>query len=498
MFDQIERRKDISKSAYKAEVADLRNQLVVVQQALRHRDFPVIVVFAGVDGAGKHETVDLLNAWMDPRWLQTHAYGEPSDEERERPGFWRFWRDLPPNGIIGLYLSAWYSRPLLARVKERCSESDFSQRIEEINAFERTLIANGALILKYWMHLDKRSQRKRLESLSANRLTSWEVKPKDWEHWALYDRFIEVSRKLIRSTDMPDASWQMIDSSPERRRSLDVARSVLQSCNARLEQEHLEAVQTPPFNATPSPAALESLDLNRPVSRNTYKHELTSLHARLGPLQRAAREAGISTVLVFEGWDAAGKGGAIRRITNALDARHYQVIPIAAPTDEEHAHHYLWRFWRHLPRAGRITIFDRSWYGRVLVERIEGFCTDAAWQRAYREMNDFETTLAGANNVVCKFWVHISKEEQLNRFRERESIPYKSWKLTDEDWRNRERWDEYVHAVNDMVHHTDTEVAPWTLVEGNDKYFARLKVLRTVCDRLEAALGWINESQAAQ
>ena len=498
MFDQIERRKDISKSAYKAEVADLRNQLVVAQQALRHKDFPVIVVFAGVDGAGKHETADLLNAWMDPRWLRTHAYGEPSDEERERPEFWRFWRDLPPNGLIGLYLSAWYSRPLLDRVKERCSESDFRRRIEEINAFERTLIANGALILKYWMHLDKRSQRKRLESLSANRLTSWEVKPKDWEHWALYDRFIEVSRKLIRSTDTPSASWQMIDASPARRRSLDVARSLLESCNTRLSQDPVEPTQVPGFSTERTPAALESLDLDRPVSRDTYKHELSNLHARLGPLQRAAREAGISTVLVFEGWDAAGKGGAIRRITNALDARHYQVIPIAAPTDEEHTHHYLWRFWRHLPRAGRITIFDRSWYGRVLVERIEGFCTDAAWQRAYQEINDFETTLAGANNVVCKFWVHISKEEQLNRFRERENIPYKSWKLTDEDWRNRERWDEYVHAVDDMVHYTDTEIAPWTLVEGNHKYFARLKVLRTVCDRLEAALGWKRHGEAAQ
>lgn len=498
MFDQIERRKDISKTAYKAEVADLRNQLVVAQQALRHENFPVIVVFAGVDGAGKHESADLLNAWMDPRWLRTHAYGEPSDEERERPYFWRFWRDLPPNGIIGLYLSAWYSRPLLDRVKERCSETDFRRRIEEINAFERTLIANGALILKYWMHLDKRSQRKRLESLSANRLTSWEVKAKDWEHWALYDRFIEESRKLIRTTDTPNARWQMIDASAERRRSLDVARSVLDSCNAHLQQEHVEAAQTPAFNTARTPAALASLDLERPVSRDTYKHELSSLHARLGPLQRAAREASISTVLVFEGWDAAGKGGAIRRITNALDARHYQVIPIAAPTDEEHAHHYLWRFWRHLPRAGRITIFDRSWYGRVLVERIEGFCTQAAWQRAYQEINDFETTLAGANNVVCKFWVHISKEEQLSRFHERENIPYKSWKLTDEDWRNRERWDEYVHAVDDMVHSTDTEVAPWTLVEGNHKYFARLKVLRTVCDQLEAALGWTNNTQATQ
>jgi polyphosphate kinase 2 (PPK2 family) len=191
---------------------------------------------------------------------------------------------------------------------------------------------------------------------------------------------------------------------------------------------------------------------------------------------------------MFEGWDAAGKGGAIRRVTAALDARDYKVIPIAAPTDEEKAHHYLWRFWRHLSKAGRVTIYDRSWYGRVLVERIEGFASTEEWMRAYSEINDFEEQLIDSGMVLGKFWVHITKEEQAARFEARAQIPWKAWKLTEEDWRNRDKWDAYESAVNDMIERTSTRKAPWTLIEGNNKHFARVKVLETVCEKLETAL----------
>jgi polyphosphate kinase 2 (PPK2 family) len=205
-------------------------------------------------------------------------------------------------------------------------------------------------------------------------------------------------------------------------------------------------------------------------------------------LQRRAGKRGVSTILVFEGWDAAGKGGAIRRVTGSLDARDYQVIPIAAPNDEERAHHYLWRFWRHLSRAGRLTIFDRSWYGRVLVERVEGFATEAEYMRGYGEIDHFEEQLVTDGILLLKFWIHISKAEQLKRFRDRSRTSYKQWKITDEDWRNRKRWDDYTVAVNDMVARTSTKIAPWTLVEGNDKNFARIKVLRTLADRLDDRL----------
>jgi polyphosphate kinase 2 (PPK2 family) len=231
------------------------------------------------------------------------------------------------------------------------------------------------------------------------------------------------------------------------------------------------------------------LDMSQQLGKSDYKKQLQECQARLNQLHRKALKKKISTILVFEGPDAGGKGGAIRRITRALDARHYQVIPTAAPTDEERAHHYLWRFWRHLSRAGRIIIFDRSWYGRVLVERVEQLASEDEWRRAFAEINEFEEQLTDHGILLIKYWVHITKDEQLERFKAREQTPHKRWKLTEEDWRNRDRWEDYEWAVNDIVEHTSTTTAPWVLVEGNDKRFARIKVIRTFCDRLEAMLG---------
>jgi polyphosphate kinase 2 (PPK2 family) len=228
--------------------------------------------------------------------------------------------------------------------------------------------------------------------------------------------------------------------------------------------------------------------MTKSLTKEEYSEKLKKYQARLNLLHRKARSKKISTILVFEGWDAAGKGGAIRRTTAALDARDYQVIPIAAPTDEELAHHYLWRFWRHLGRAGRVTIFDRSWYGRVLVERIEGFAGEKEWRRSYAEINNFERELVEHGIVLLKFWVNITKDEQEARFKARQEISYKRWKLTEEDWRNRERWDDYEIAVNDMVGQTSTRIAPWVLVEGNCKRYSRIKVLKTICSRLEERL----------
>jgi len=228
--------------------------------------------------------------------------------------------------------------------------------------------------------------------------------------------------------------------------------------------------------------------MSQKASTKTFDTKLEALQGRLNRLHRRAENRGLSTILVFEGADAAGKGGAIRRVTAALDARSYQVIPVAAPTDEERAHHYLWRFWRHLSRAGRVTIFDRSWYGRVLVERVEGFATEPEWRRAYSEINEFENELVESGIVLVKFWLQITLDEQLRRFKAREKIRHKRWKLTAEDWRNRDKWPDYEHAVNEMVERTSTRLAPWTLVEANDKSFARLKVLKAACDTIEAAL----------
>jgi polyphosphate:AMP phosphotransferase len=501
VFEAAELGRKVSKEEYRARELALRQELLEVQNALHAAaTFPVLIVFAGVDGAGKGETVNLLNAWMDPRWLVTRAFGDPSDEEAERPEYWRFWRALPPRGRIGLFLSSWYSRPVLDRVNAAIDRAAFESRLNRITEFEQTLADDGALIMKFWMHLGKDAQEKRLRALEKDPLTRWRVARLDWKHWRMYDKFIEVAERTIRQTSHGNAPWMIVEGEDARYRSLTVGTAIRDAIRRHLDEAR-PATATPAMHNGPQPdgpstaapvarkvpSVLSRLDMTCTLTKAKARKSLERHQGRLNVLQRQAADRGLSTILVFEGWDASGKGGTIRRVTSALEARQYQVIPIAAPTDEERAHHYLWRFWRHLSRAGRVTIFDRSWYGRVLVERVEGFATEREWMRAYAEINQFENQLIQHGIVLVKYWLHVTQDEQLRRFRERETSPHKRWKLTDEDWRNRTKWDAYDAAVNDMIERTSTREAPWTLVESNDKSHARVKVLKTLCARLERA-----------
>jgi len=500
MFEAAELGRKISKKEFDAQAPDLRVKMLEMQQKLRKCDFPVIVVFAGVDGAGKSEAVNLLNEWMDPRWIVARAYGPPSDEERERPEFWRYWRDLPPKGQFGLFLSAWYTQPLLDNVFGRIGKAKLNDRLERIAGFERTLADDGALILKFWMHLDKKAQKKRLEKLQKHPFHHWKITKKDWDNWKRYDKFVTAAERIIMRTSTGGAPWHIVEGQDSRYRSLTVLTTIHDAVVAHMDQRTAEAAlrdkQRKRKPAAPAvqeavlgdATILSRLDMSQSVETDVYRRQLKLLRARLHKLYRKASDRKLSTVLVFEGWDAAGKGGAIRRMTTALDARDYRVPPFAAPTEEERAQHYLWRFWRQLERAGRFTVFDRSWYGRLLVERVEGFATEQEWRRAYAEINEFEAQLIEHGIVLMKYWVHIDKDEQERRFRARAETPYKRWKLTDEDWRNREKWDDYEQAVNEMVERTSTLNAPWTLIEGNDKKFARLKVIRELCRRLEKAV----------
>jgi len=505
MFEAAEVGRTLSKAKFKAQVPVLRAELLDAQGLLLQAPFPVIVLFAGVDAAGKGETVNLLNEWMDPHWIFTRGYADPSDEERERPRLWRYWRDLPPHGRIALFLSAWYSSPIRHRVARRISMAEFDAMLDEIAVFERALTDDGAIVLKFWMHLGKTAQKKRLREFERDPLSRWRVTKQSWKHWRMFDRFVAAADRAIRKTSTEQAPWQIVEGEDHHYRSIVVATAVRDAIRRGLERQPAASHPTPKAKATTKRRAraevgetlrnideefnvLDRLDMKQQLSRAKSKVAVEEQQGRLNLLQRKAAAKGVSTIVVFEGWDAAGKGGAIRRITAALDARDYQVIPIAAPTDEERVRHYLWRFWRQVPRAGRIAIFDRSWYGRVLVERVEGFATDAEWRRAYGEITHFEEHLVAHGILLVKFWIHITKEEQLKRFKERARIAHKRWKITDEDWRNRAKWGDYTLAVDEMVARTSTNIAPWTLVEGNDKYFARVKVLTTVADRMEAWL----------
>lgn len=500
MFETAELGRRVSRSHFKEQVPILRTELLKVQQQLRReKRFQVIIVFGGVDGAGKSETANRLNEWMDPRGMATHAFGRPTEDERDRPEYWRYWLELPPKGDIGIYLSAWYSRPMLDRVYGRSDLAAYDRDLSRIAAFEKELVDDGALILKFWMHLGKKAQKKRLNDLEKDPLTRWRVTEREKENWKMYDQFEIASDRLVHKTNTAETAWHIVEGEDANYRTLTVAGIVRDALQRKLQKDQQSARVAIPFVAETGargPNVLTNLDMQQKCAKKEYQVLLEKYQGRLNQLTLEARRQGLSTILVFEGADAAGKGGAIRRLVAALDAHSYKVIPIAAPTDEEKARHYLWRFWRHLPRAGRVTLFDRSWYGRVLVERIEGFASEAEWKRAYAEINDFEEQLVERGAVVLKYWIHISKEEQLQRFKARENTPYKRWKITDEDWRNREKWEEYEGAVNDMVTLTSTGIAPWTLVEGNDKRFARIKVLKTACERLQEALKAPKSSKA--
>lgn len=498
MFESANLQHAVAKAAYEREQAQLRAALLEAQYDL-HLDgrFPVLILIAGVEGAGKGETVNLLNEWMDPRHIQTTAFGTPSDEEAERPALWRFWRALPPKGRIGIFFGAWHTQPIVQRVMGQIDDGAFAAAIGDIQRLERMLCAEGVLLLKYWFHLSKPQQKQRLQALEDDPRTRWRVTDLDWSYFKRYDRFVEVCDPFLHQTSTAQAPWIVVPGAEPRFRALTVGRHLLAAMRARLDDK---AAGTRPEATPPLPTpgdrlnVLTALQLQQPMGKRTYARELEKWQGRLNLAARDPRFKALSVVAVFEGNDGAGKGSAIRRVTHALDARHYTTVPVAAPTEEERAQPYLWRFWRHLPRRGRFALFDRSWYGRVLVERVEGLCAEADWLRAYGEINDFEAALVQHRVVLVKFWLAIGKDEQYRRFKHRETVAFKRFKITDEDWRNRAKWDDYETAVCDMVDRTSTATAPWTLVEADNKYHARIKVLKTLCQAVEQALAALPEA----
>lgn len=497
MFEVAELGHTVEKTVYKDKSAQLRTELLTIQNRLRSYPFPVIVIISGVDGGGKGEVINRLNEWLDPHYMRTIALGEATDEERERPKFWRYWRTLPAKGTIGVYVGSWYSDPIAQRVYQKIDDHTLQTELTQINQLEELLADDNTLIIKCWLHLKKDMQVKRLKQLAKNPATAWRVTDKDRQHLGLYDEFIGVAENVLSETSKAYAPWLIVEGSDNRYSSLTVGQHILERIHlhiqhhdnnlATVEQDALPKSQVEQYNL------LDALDLSLKLNKTGYKKQLEKYQGTLNELSRHALEAKRSSILVFEGWDAAGKGGAIRRLTESMDARHYQVIPIAAPTDEERAHHYLWRFWRHIPRAGQVTIYDRSWYGRVLVERVEGMAKTGQWQRAYSEIVNFEEAMLAHGIVIMKFWLHIDHAEQLARFKRREAISYKQFKITEEDYRNREKWDDYQKAVNEMIARTSTGKSPWLLVEANDKYYARIKVIKAYCECLEKMLDESNK-----
>jgi polyphosphate:AMP phosphotransferase len=500
MLESAEIGHKISKKTYARREPQLRKALLNAQFDLSQtKRGPVLIILSGVHAAGRGETANKLTEWMDPRHIRVVAFGPRTPEEVARPPAWRYWRALPPRGKLGIFLNGWYNEPMLeamhARARGKIDDDRLHSHVQSIREHEQMLTDEGAVLLKFWIHLSKAEQKERFKALEDDPRTRWRVTRADWDAYRIYNKSHPLWEHLLRETSTGEAPWYVVEGADERYRNLtvgkillDAMRPVVKALPATGQAPLKHPVAPTPPSVLDNVKLIRDLDLSKKLARSDYKRELEKYQGKLARLSRHKRFAHHSLVLVFEGSDAAGKGGAIRRVTGALDARQYVTVPVAAPTEEELAQPYLWRFWRIVPPHGGITIFDRSWYGRVLVERVEGYCSVDEWMRSYNEINQFEEQLTAGNAIVVKFWLQISKTEQLRRFRARERTAFKRFKITPEDWRNRKKWNQYEAAVCDMVDRTSTEIAPWTLVEAEDKSYARIKILRTIVLRLERAL----------
>lgn len=487
MFEAIELGQTLSKKAFKSKQEEFRTELLQLQRQLREAKIATLIIVAGMDGAGKGEVVDQLNKWFDNRGMETHAFWDETDEELERPQTWRYWKRLPGRGEIAIMFGGWYWNVINQAAAGDRDEAVLDREARTINALEEMLCLDGLLIIKLWFHLSypvfKKCMKHRREV--AHYVP---VDPIKGDLKTYYQRFLYCAERMIRHTDSISSPWQLIESDDRYFRDFSVMGALkerIEPCFlAQRSADRRTQSHNPLVTTANSQTILDHVDLNVTLGKGVYRAELQKYQQRLHQLSWQAYSAKRSVVCVFEGWDASGKGGVIRRITNAMDARLYRVISVAAPTDEELAHHYLWRFWRQIPRAGYTRLYDRSWYGRVLVERVENIAKPHEWQRAYQEINEFEEQLVVDGTLLLKFWLHISPEEQLARFKERETIAHKQHKITDEDWRNREKWEAYCQAVNEMVVRTSTGLAPWHLIAANDKLFARIEVLKKLCEAL--------------
>lgn len=514
MLEKVDLTKKLSKEEYKEKMPQLEARLGRLQRECKALGIPIMIVFEGFGASGKGLQIGRLIQSMDPRGFEVHPIKNETEEERMHPFMWRFWTKTPAKGRIAIYDGSWYRRVLIDRFEKRTKNKELADVFHSINSFEEQLAEDGTLIIKLLLDIDKKEQKKRFDKLEKNKETAWRVTQGDKERNVHYDEYAAMMEDMLFKTDTDYAPWTIIESMDKRFATLKIYTTVIKAMADQIEklQKEKEEKEAKKLADSESAAGVETdavaeiakeadeemkdlqvsilskADLSLHYTREEYKEKLDKLQKKMEKLHGELYRRRIPVVLGFEGWDAGGKGGAIKRLTEQMDARGYVVNPTASPNDIEKAHHYLWRFWRAMPKDGHVAIFDRTWYGRVMVERIEGFCTTEEWKRAYKEINDMEKDLYDAGAIVIKFWMHIDKDEQERRFRERQENPEKQWKITDEDWRNREKWDQYEDAVNEMLMRTSTDYAPWVVVEGNDKYYARVKVLRTVVEAIEARL----------
>lgn len=490
MLEKIDLSKKVDKKTYRRVMDEAEEKLGLLQRECKDAGIPVILVFEGMGAAGKGVQINRLIQALDPRGFDVYACDRPTEDEQMRPFLWRYWTKTPAKGRIAVFDRSWYRSVQVDRFDGLTPEDKLGDAYQDILSFEKQLCDDGTVIMKFFLYIDKDEQKRRFKKLEGSKETSWRVTDEDWNRNKYFGRYLKMNEEMLEKTDTDYAPWVIIEAVDKDYAALKIASTVMDRLEYELEHSRPEEEKTAQGQEAKirerfKNGVLSGIDLSKSLTEEEYKTRLKKLQKRLAELHSELYRLRIPVVIGFEGWDAGGKGGAIKRLTSNLDPRGYRVNPTAAPNDIEKVHHYLWRFWNNVPKAGHIAVFDRTWYGRVMVERIEGFCSEAQWRRAYQEINEMESHMANAGAVVLKFWLHIDKDEQERRFRERQANPAKQWKITDEDWRNREKWDQYEEAVNEMLIRTSTTYAPWIVVEGNDKRYARVKVLQTVVDALE-------------
>lgn len=490
MLEKIDLSKKVDKKTYRRVMDEAEEKLGLLQRECKDAGIPVILVFEGMGAAGKGVQINRLIQALDPRGFDVYACDRPTEDEQMRPFLWRYWTKTPAKGRIAVFDRSWYRSVQVDRFDGLTPEDKLGDAYQDILSFEKQLCDDGTVIMKFFLYIDKDEQKKRFKKLEGSKETSWRVTDEDWNRNKDFGRYLKMNEEMLEKTDTDYAPWVIIEAVDKDYAALKIASTVMDRLeyeleHSRPEEERTAQGQEAKIRERFKNGVLSGIDLSKSLTEEEYKTRLKKLQKRLAELHSELYRLRIPVVIGFEGWDAGGKGGAIKRLTSNLDPRGYRVNPTAAPNDIEKVHHYLWRFWNNVPKAGHIAVFDRTWYGRVMVERIEGFCSEAQWRRAYQEINEMESHMANAGAVVLKFWLHIDKDEQERRFRERQANPAKQWKITDEDWRNREKWEQYEEAVNEMLIRTSTTYAPWIVVEGNDKRYARVKVLQTVVDALE-------------
>ncbi|MCI8441906.1 MAG: polyphosphate:AMP phosphotransferase [Provencibacterium sp.] len=494
MLDKVNLKKTMMDPEYKQLTRGLKQELNLLQHAVKERKLPVVVLFEGWGTAGKGSIIADIILNLDPRNFKVHSTVDPTLEERRKPFLWRHWIRMPQRGLISFFDRSWYPEVSTARLEEKLGEKEYLHRIESIKTFERQLADDGTVVIKFFLHLSQKEQAHRLRRLEEQKDTAWRATRLDWKRNEQYERYYAAFDDMLARTDTDWAPWHIVSAHDQNSARAEIYRTLVETLCGAVEADDKKKQERPASPAASGPFTLvkmpklEEIQLNMTVEEQEYKQLLKKFQKKLEKLHNRLYFRRVPVIAVYEGWDAAGKGGNIRRVAAALDPRGYEVVPIAAPNPFELAHHYLWRFWREVPKDGHIAIFDRSWYGRLMVERIEGFCSEDDWHRAYREINEFEKELYDWGAIVVKFWLQIDKDEQLRRFTDRQNTPEKQWKITDEDWRNREKWDQYEVAVNEMLQKTSTDFAPWTIIESQDKRFARLKALETLVRAIEARL----------